>query len=191
MNDDGMVTGTKQDALELLKSDHREIEQYFEMMEAARQTGSVDEQRHVAQSVVHGLSIHAVAEEELVYPLMRKVLDDGDSLVEDALEEHQRAKELLDTIDGGDPASPEVGQAWDELVPLIKHHVQDEEGEDFPKLLAAVGQERLYELGDKLAKAKATAPTHPHPHAPNTPPGNMVAGPVAAVIDRVRDALRG
>lgn len=191
MGEQGMVTGARQDALELLASDHREVEQLFKMMDAARQTGATQEQRQVANRVVHGLSVHAVAEEELLYPLMRKVLPDGDQLVDDALQEHQEAKELLSTIDGSDPESPEVRQAWDELVATIEHHVQDEEGQDFPKLREAVGQEQLYELGDKLAKAKAMAPTHPHPHAPNTPPGNMVVGGVAAVIDRVRDALRG
>jgi hypothetical protein len=34
------------------------------------------------------------------------------------------------------------------------------------------------------------APTHPHPNAPDTPPGNMVLGPVAALADRFRDAMR-
>jgi len=46
------------------------------------------------------------------------------------------------------------------------------------------------ELGEKMAEAKAMAPTHPHPNAPNTPPGNIVAGPLAAIADKVRDFLR-
>ncbi len=40
-----------------------------------------------------------------------------------------------------------------------------------------------------MAKAKGLAPTHPHPHAPNTPPGNIVGG-AAAAVDKVRDAVR-
>lgn len=190
MTKEGIVTGSRQDALELLASDHREVEQFFSMMEAARKSGAKDEQRHIAERVVHELSVHAVAEEEILYPLMRKVLDDGDARVEDALSEHQEAKELLDRIDGADPESEDARQAWDQLVPAIKHHVKDEEDEDFPAFRNAVGQERLYELGERLAKAKQVAPTHPHPNAPNTPPGNVVAGTVASAIDRVRDALR-
>jgi hypothetical protein len=46
------------------------------------------------------------------------------------------------------------------------------------------------QLGEKMVKAKAMAPTHPHPHAPNTPPGNIMAGPMAAMADKVRDFLR-
>ena len=103
MTKEGIETGARQDALELLASDHREVEQLFSMMEAARKTGAKDEQRHIAERVVHELSVHAVAEEEILYPLMRKVLDDGDARVEDALSEHQEAKELLASIDGADP----------------------------------------------------------------------------------------
>jgi hypothetical protein len=39
-------------------------------------------------------------------------------------------------------------------------------------------------------RAQQTAPTHPHPHAPDTPPGNLIVGSMTAVTDRVRDALR-
>jgi hypothetical protein len=38
--------------------------------------------------------------------------------------------------------------------------------------------------------AKKVAPTHPHPHAPNSPPGNLAVGPVLALVDRVRDAAQ-
>jgi hypothetical protein len=45
-------------------------------------------------------------------------------------------------------------------------------------------------MGQAMEKAKALAPTHPHPKAPNEPPGNIVAGLGAAVIDKVRDAAK-
>lgn len=55
-------------------------------------------------------------------------------------------------------------------------------------LLGAVAVDERVELGRRYVKAKDAAPTHPHPHAPDTPPGNVVLGPVAALVDRVRDA---
>ena len=61
----------------------------------------------------------------------------------------------------------------------------------FPKLRASVGSVELREMGGKLASAKRMAPTHPHPNVPNTPPGNIVGGAAAAVMDKARDALRG
>lgn len=89
------TTGASADVIELLISDHREVEQLFRMMDTARATGNVDEQRYVAEHVVEDLSVHAVIEEEILYPAMREVLPDGDRLVDEALQEHQEAKELL------------------------------------------------------------------------------------------------
>jgi hypothetical protein len=48
----------------------------------------------------------------------------------------------------------------------------------------------LNELGDAMATAKKTAPTRPHPRSPDEPPGNLVAGSGAALLDRAIDAGR-
>ena len=71
----------------------------------------------------------------------------------------------------------------------VRHHVKEEESELFPELRAAVGEEELRAMGGQLAAAKKMAPTHPHPNAPATPPGNIVAGAAAAVVDRARDTV--
>lgn len=160
------------------------------MMDAARQTNNVDEQKYVTEHVVEDLSVHAVIEEEILYPAMRDSLPDGDQLVQEALQEHQEAKDLLARIDGKDPQAPESRSAFDELVGSVRHHVQDEEMELLPRLRDAVGQERLQQMGQQLQTARKAAPTHPHPHAPNTPPSNFAAGAFATVVDKVRDALR-
>lgn len=60
--------------------------------------GAAEGQRRIAQAVVHALSVHAVAEEELLYPMIRKP-SDGGHLVEDVLFQHQEAQELPDRID--------------------------------------------------------------------------------------------
>lgn len=51
--------------------------------------------------------------------------------------------------------------------------------------------EALNELGDKVRTAKKTAPTRPHPSAPDTPPGNKLLGPGVGLMDRARDLLTG
>ncbi len=184
------TTGASADAIELLISDHREVEQLFKMMDGARTTGDVDQQRYVAEHVVEDLSVHAVIEEEILYPAIREALPDGDQLADEALQEHQEVKELLTRIDGKDPQSEDARAAFDELTANIRHHVQEEENELFPRTRAALGQDRLQEMGKKLETARQAAPTHPHPHAPNTPPGNVAAGAFAAVVDKIRDKLR-
>jgi hypothetical protein len=69
--------------------------------------------------------------------------------------------------------------------------VEEEQTEFFPKVRDQLGRKALNDLGEALAKAKTTAPTHPHPSAPDTPPGNTLVGTVAGVIDRVGDNISG
>ena len=98
-------------------------------------------------------------------------------------------KETLAAIERAD-APVERDQLLVQLMGNVRHHVDEEETELFPKLQASVSSAELQEMGGKLAAAKKLAPTHPHPNAPNTPPGNLVGGVAAAVMDKARDALK-
>ncbi len=140
----------------------------FRMMDTGdgrRATGNVDEQRYVAEHVVEDLSVHAVMEEEILYPAMREVLPDGDRLVNEALQEHQEAKELLTRIDGKDPQSEDARRVFDELVGAIEHHVEEEEGE-LSLLRGALGQERLEQMDRRWrrpAKRRRSIRIRTHP----------------------------
>ena len=182
------MTGTRSDAIELLTSDHREVEQLFKQYEAAANDGGVA--HHAAEQIIRELSIHAAVEEMILYPMMRKVDPNSSGLVDHSLEEHQEVKEILAKVDGKPANDPEIRQLFMKLKSSVEEHVAEEEGKLFPALRSHVKQDELQELGDKMAKAKAMAPTHPHPNAPNTPPGNIMAGPLAAMGDKVRDFLR-
>jgi hypothetical protein len=77
------------------------------------------------------------------------------------------------------------------LIENVRHHVEEEEGEFFPKVREQLGRNDLGELGDAMETARRVAPTRPHPRSPQVPPGNLVAGAFAAVTDRVTDAAKG
>jgi len=76
------------------------------------------------------------------------------------------------------------------LMESVRRHVEEEQEELFPKARRLLGDDLLFELGDRIEKAKKIAPTRPHPRAPDEPPGNLVAGTVAAVMDRAKDMVR-
>lgn len=57
----------------------------------------------------------------------------------------------------------------------------------FEATAGGAGSQRA-DLGRRYSHPGASGPTHPHPSPPDTPPGNLVAGPVAALFDRIRDA---
>jgi hemerythrin superfamily protein len=184
---DGM-TGASADAIELLVSDHRTVEQLFKQYNAATNDAKVA--KHTADEIVKELSIHAVIEEQVLYPTARKVLPDGDELADHALQEHQEVKELLAQVDGKDATDPAVRTTLGRVEQAVTDHVEEEESDLFPKMRQACDQEHLQKMGQAMEAAKALAPTHPHPNAPNQPPGNIVLGLGVAVIDKVRDAAK-
>ena len=179
-------TTTQPDAIQLLTTDHAEVEQMFRQLESLPEG---DSRSALVGDVVRELSVHAAIEEQVLYPAMRKALPDGDHLVQEAIEEHQQVKETLAAVESADsPAERDPHLV--SLIGNVRHHVEEEETELFPKLRASITTAELQEMGGALASAKRLAPTHPHPNAPNTPPGNVVGGLAAAMIDKARDALK-
>jgi hemerythrin-like domain-containing protein len=179
-------TTTQPDAIELLTTDHAEVEQMFRQIESLPDGAARND---LIAGVVRELSVHAAIEEQVLYPVMRKQLPDGDTLVQEAIDEHQQVKETLAAIERAESAS-ERDPHLVSLIGNVRHHVDEEETELLPKLRASVTASEIREMGSKLASAKKMAPTHPHPKAPNTPPGNIVGGAAAAVLDKARDALK-
>jgi hemerythrin superfamily protein len=176
------------DAIELLTHDHRMVEQLFRDYHAA---ASVAQRRAVIETLIRELSKHAALEELMFYPLAKKVLPDGEKQVHGHLAEHKAVKETLLALDKLAADDDRADDLMDQLRREIDEHVREEEGELMPKLRDAVSQEELDRLGRLLARAKQTAPTRPHPGAPAEPPALALAGPVAAVYDRLRDRLQG
>jgi hemerythrin superfamily protein len=179
-------TTTQPNAIELLTTDHAAVEQMFRQIETVPEG---DARSELVAGVIRELSVHAAIEEQVLYPAMRKALPDGDHLVQEAIEEHQQVKETLAAVErAGSPTERDPHLV--SLIGNVRHHVEEEETELFPKLRASITTVELQEMGAKLAAAKRLAPTHPHPHAPNTPPANLVAGVAAAAMDKARDALQ-
>ncbi|MDQ3886452.1 MAG: hemerythrin domain-containing protein [Actinomycetota bacterium] len=176
------------DAIELLKHDHRMVEQLFRDYQAA---ASDEQRRGVVEVIIRELSKHAALEELMFYPLAKKVLPDGAQEIDKHLAEHLSAKKTLAALDELSAGDERMNQLMADLQREIEHHVQEEEGDLMPKLRGAVDEQALNELGQALDQAKQTAPTRPHPQAPDEPPGLALAGPVAAIYDRLRDRLQG
>jgi hypothetical protein len=175
------------DAGELLASDHRHIDELFTKLEAPDGGGSV--RASLIRQVVHDLSVHSGIEEVVLYPAARHELPDGDAVADEALHDGREIKKLLVRLERLGGNDPEVERILTKLIPTVRAHVAFEEGPDgmIERLRRAVGDYRLTEMGRSMAKARRTVPTHPHPHAPDTPPANTIAGPAARVIDDLRD----
>lgn len=182
-------TTTGQDVVDVLMADHREVEGIFVELESRQ--GSPEHRRQLADVVIAELVRHSVAEEAYVYPAARKALPDGDQIAEHEISEHADAERTMKELEALDPSDPRFDELLTQLTAAIRHHVQDEESDLFPRLRAAVAREELVELAGKVEKAKKAAPTRPHPAAPDHPPANKMLAPGTGLVDRMRDALSG
>jgi len=177
------------DALALLKKDHQTVEKLFARFEKKPS-------QEIADRFVRELSVHAAIEEQLFYPAVRQAaraqeLEEAEEEVLEALEEHHVAKWVLSEIEALDEDDERFEAKCKVLIESVRHHVKEEEGPLFRFARRLFKRDQLSELGKLLQKAKKIAPTHPHPRAPDEPPGNVLAGGLAAILDRGRDAVKG
>jgi hemerythrin superfamily protein len=177
------------DAITLLKQDHKTVEGLFKKFEKTGERAHVA-QRELAEKIIKELSVHASIEEQVFYPAIREAVPDTEDTVLESLEEHHIVKWVASELDSMNPDQERFRAKMTVLIELVRHHVEEEEGELFPEVRKAMGRKALGQIGDAMEEAKKTAPTRPHPKAPDTPPGNLVAGVGAAVIDKARDAAR-
>ncbi len=171
------------DAITLLRQDHKTVEKLFKEFGKAKQPA---QQRSIAEKVIEELSVHAAIEEMVFYPAVRERVPQAEETVLESLEEHHIVKWVLSELEDMKPDHERFKAKMTVLIENVRHHVEEEEQELFPTVRKAVGRKELAELGAALEKAKKTAPTRPHPRAPDTPPGNLVAGTGAAVVDKAK-----
>ncbi|MCU1395508.1 MAG: hemerythrin [Ilumatobacteraceae bacterium] len=178
------------DAITLLRNDHKTVEALFKRFEKAGD-GAYADKREIVDRIVEELSIHAAIEEQVFYPMARASVPETEDLALESLEEHHIVKWVLSELDGMDPRAERFDAKVTVLIENVRHHVDEEQTEFFPKVRGALGRKQLASLGEALAEAKKTAPTHPHPRSPDTPPANGVVGAIIGVVDRVGDNLSG
>lgn len=123
------VEETPDDAIEMLKSDHRKVEGLFEEFE---NTENKKLKAELAAKICLELRVHTQLEEEILYPDAHHEIEHD--LVDEAVVEHASAKDLIAQIEAGSPDDHLYDAKMKVLKEYIKHHVKEEEEEMFPKL---------------------------------------------------------
>ena len=103
--------------------------------------------------------------------------------------EENKAKQVLAKLEKLGADDPQFAALFGQFRADVEEHAQHEEAEEFPELRAHTDGETLATVADRIRKAESAAPTHPHPSAKSTT-ANVVLGPFAAIVDRVRDAVK-
>lgn len=177
------------DVIAELATDHREVEEIFGKIEGMPSGDS--RRKTLADQAIMELVRHSVAEESYLYPAVRKQLPEGDTIADRELEDHAAAERTMKDLEGCDADDPRFDALMGKLMAEIREHIADEENNLFPRLRATCTPEMLGELGDKVRTAKKTAPTRPHPSAPDKPPANKLLAPGVGLVDRLRDMMTG
>lgn len=112
----------KQDAIALLKADHRKVEELFEQFESAK---SSSKKQKIAMQICLELTIHTKIEEEIFYPACEGRIEED--LLKEAYVEHDGAKVLIADIEAGSPDDEYYDAKVTVLSEQIKHHVKEEE----------------------------------------------------------------
>lgn len=142
-----------QDALHILAEDHKKVREMFDEFEKMHKKGDMDEEEKqlLVETACAELTIHAQVEEEIFYPAARDAIDDMD-LLDEAEVEHATAKQLITELAAMQPDDDLYDAKFTVLGEYVKHHVEEEEKELFPKVKKA--KLDLVELGEEIRERK-------------------------------------
>jgi hemerythrin superfamily protein len=176
----------EQDVVDLLLEQHRRIRTLFDQVAVAQGK----QKRELFEDLVRLLAVHESAEEEVVHPVARRKIDDGDDIVGSRLEEENEAKQVLAELYDLGVDHPQFDARLRTLATAVSQHAMMEEKAEFSRLRQALKPEELRRMAGAVKAAEAMAPTRPHPTTGESAMANMLAGPPLAVFDRAHDAVR-
>ena len=137
------------DAFNLLKADHRKVEELFEQLESAKGQAKM----RVFEQIKTELELHTQIEEKVFYPALEEPEETHDLTLE-AYEEHNVVKKLLRELSRAKTPNEEWEAKAKVLQENVEHHVEEEENELFVKAEAALSEEQIEALGEKMEAEK-------------------------------------
>jgi hemerythrin superfamily protein len=133
------------DAVELLKSQHREVEKLFKEIE---KSDNAEDKEALFEELADKLAIHARIEEEFFYPAVQE--KKTEDMVLEAFVEHTSIKRLIADLLEADAD----GSVFDAQIKVLKeqveHHVEEEEGQLFPASKKVLGKEDLTAIAQEM-----------------------------------------
>jgi hemerythrin HHE cation binding domain-containing protein len=139
------------DALQLLREDHRKVQDLFKEFDAAERA---EDKKRIVTQVIQELEVHSQIEEEIFYPAVRREADPDDAIMDEAEEEHHVVDTIIEELRRMQPRAKNYDAKFKVLAENVKHHIQEEETMMLPKA-AELGGSRMAELGGQMLLRKA------------------------------------
>ena len=145
-------SGAPRGALDLLKADHDKVKNLFREFETLKGNDDDDERKsELVDEICYELTVHAMLEEEIFYPVLRSAIDDDD-MMDEADVEHAGARELISQLEVMYPGDDHFDATVTVLGEEVAHHIDKEESEMFEAARSA-GID-LDDLGEQLSARK-------------------------------------
>ena len=148
------------DAIVLLKNDHKEIRKLFTQFEKAGENAHAAKGKLVDR-MIELLTQHTYIENEVMYPRVRALLPELEDDVLESYEEHHVADVLVVELAAMKPDAERFTAKTTVLIENVRHHIEEEEQEWFPKVREGLGRSVLQDIGAEMIKARKKAPKRP------------------------------
>src|SRR5258705_14001012 len=136
----------------LLKADHKKVAGILDKLDSTTERG-VKTREDLFTQLKTELDVHARIEETIFYPELEKADETRDITLE-AFEEHRLVKQLLGELEKMDKGDEQWTAKFTVLKENVEHHVEEEEGEMFPKARKVLGEKRAEIIGTQMEEAK-------------------------------------
>ena len=148
------------DAIVLLKEDHKEIKRVFRDFENAGEDAE-ERKGRLVDRMIELLTQHTYIENEVMYPRVRELLPDLEDDIDESYEEHHVADVLIMELADMQPSDERFDAKTTVLIENVEHHIDEEEEEWFPKVREGLGRKQLQEIGEEMLEARKKAPKRP------------------------------
>jgi hemerythrin superfamily protein len=148
------------DAIVLLKQDHKEIRKLFTDFEKAGDNAH-QTKGTLVDKMIELLTVHTYIENEVMYPRVRALLPELEDDVLESYEEHHVADVLVVELAAMKPEDERFTAKTTVLIESVRHHMEEEEEDWFPKVREGLGRKALSDIGAEMVEAKKEAPRRP------------------------------
>ena len=148
------------DAIVILKNDHKEIRKTFSDFEKLGDDAHKRKGQLVSK-MIELLTVHTYLENEVMYPRVRELLPEVEDDVLESYEEHHVADVLVMELYAMQPDAERFTAKTTVLIENVRHHIEEEEEEWFPKVREGLSRKVLQEIGAEMEAKRKKAPRRP------------------------------
>lgn len=148
------------DAIVQLKDDHRDIRKLFRDFEAPGENATA-RKGQLVKRMIELLTVHTYIENEVMYPRVRELLPDLEDDILESYDEHHVADVLVSELFAMKPTAERFDAKTTVLIESVRHHMDEEEQDWFPKVRDGLGRKALQEIGAEMETARKKAPKKP------------------------------